>query len=458
MKTNKQSEYTRRKFLETAAAGSAALLSPRWLVGQERTAGDATVHVLNPENKVPLSFIIDDSTCLVNMAYYGIPQFHEVFPDRYPQDWRSLPEEIPDAFVREFGEWCREHGVKGKYSIVPYPACVGWVDRFLPGWSKQELSQSLALVRDFMSEDWDIHPEMISHTRVIDIYTGRPFQEPSPDYMENWGWSQDKSADVLAEYMAYALRILRNAGLYCEGITTPGGFGSQNRENLALGTREAVREVFNADVSHYFRDLFTDQERSVQPQVKYAADLNTNDPKCVVSIIGCTGDWFGGWDGLTPGSVDRFITEDLQKGRLVEVIEKEEPAIMVCHWPGIYYNGEKIGFNIFKEVVRRVHAKYENVIWMKLSEIARYWAAKELTAITRSGNEIRLDAPFSTRRYTLKTTRQTSGEPTVQAAGESIQLTEVGSLRALQSGTWYAENENIFLCFDLFGGTTQIKL
>ena len=55
-----------------------------------------------------MSFIIDDSTCLVNLAHFGIPAFAEAFPDRYTQDWRSLPREIPDAFVEEFGLWCRE--------------------------------------------------------------------------------------------------------------------------------------------------------------------------------------------------------------------------------------------------------------------------------------------------------------------------------------------------------------
>src|SRR5579872_911320 len=105
----------------------------------ERPLQDADVRVLNPRTRVPLSFIIDDSTCLVNLAHFGIPAFNEVFPDRYLQDWRSLPREIPDSFVQEFGGWCREHGVKGKYSIVPYPACVGWVDRELPGWSRREL-------------------------------------------------------------------------------------------------------------------------------------------------------------------------------------------------------------------------------------------------------------------------------------------------------------------------------
>ena len=180
--------------------------------------------------------------------------------------------------------------------------------------------------------------------------------------------------------------ILKNADLYCEGVTTPGGFGSQNKENLAKGTLAAVREVYGADVSHYFRDLYTDRNKSVAPLVKYPADLHSDNPKCVVSIIGCTGDWFGGWDGLAEGSVDRFITKDLNEGRMVEVIDSGEPAIMVCHWPGIYYNGEKKGFHIFREIVDRLEQKYGKLNWMKNSEIARYWAARELTEISRKKN------------------------------------------------------------------------
>ena len=158
----------------------------------------------------------------MNLAHFGIPHFAEAFPDRYRQDWRALPREIPDSFVRKFGEWCHEHGVKGKYSIVPYPACTGWMDRDIPGWSKRELDDSLKLVRTLMAPDWDIHPEMISHTWVIDTKTGRPFPDRTDLFMENFRWTEGKSADQLADYMSYALRILKNVDLPCEGITTPG--------------------------------------------------------------------------------------------------------------------------------------------------------------------------------------------------------------------------------------------
>jgi hypothetical protein len=337
---------TRRSFVKIAGAGSLAAVSshPSDFMPQDTPVAE----VLNPYNRATVSLIIDDSTCLVNMAYFGIPQFAEVFPEQYKQDWRKLPREIPDSFVREFAEWSLENGIKGKYSIVPYPACTGWVNRFIPGWTEGELKVSLDLIRELILPNWDIHPEMVSHTRVIDIKTGKPYPDATPAFMENWEWSQSKSADELAAYQAYALTILKEAGLPCEGLTTPGGYGGRNQNNLALSTLQSIRDVYGAEIPHYFRDLFTEKDRSVAPQVLYPADLEGPDPKCVVSILGCTGDWFGGWDGLVPGSVDRFITEDLQSGRMVEVIESGEPAIMVCHWPGIYYNGDKVGFNILK--------------------------------------------------------------------------------------------------------------
>lgn len=456
-------EPTRRDFLRTAALATAGLglgFLPSTGRSQEKgerpsQAGD--VEVLNPRARVPVSFIIDDSTCLVNLAHFGIPQFQEVFPNNYKQDWKSLPREIPDAFVRKFGEWCHEHGVKGKYSIVPYPAMVGWLDRDLPGWSRRELEESIKLVRELMMPDWDIHPEMVSHTWVINTKTGRPYPERSVRFMENWDWSVGKSVDELADYMSYALRILKNVGLECEGITTPGGFGNRARPQLSQATLESCRDVFKTEIPHYFRDLFTD-DRSVSPRVEYASGLTGSDPKCSVSILGCTGDWFGGWDGITPGSAERFITEDLKGGRLPQVIDKGEPAILVCHWPGIYYNGEELGFNIFKEVVRRIHARYDNLIWMKLCEIARYWAARELTQIEKEGNRVTFRAPFATKRFTVRIPANAGRVPRMTVNGNPVSLRGPAKLLDIDSGAWHADNRHTTICFDLPKGEAILEV
>jgi hypothetical protein len=425
----------------------------------QRPPRDKSVEVLNPGNRVPVSFIIDDSTCLVNLAHFCIPQFAEVFPDRYLQDWRKLPREIPDSFVREFGQWCHDHGVKGKYSIVPYPACVGWVDREMPGWTKKELQESLKLVRELMMPDWDIHPEMITHTWAIDTKTGRPFAERNERTMENWGYSVGKSVDELADYLSYALKILKNAGLPCEGVTTPGGFGNKVLPNLAQATLESCRDVFQAEIPHYFRHLYDKGDRSVAPRVEYASGLGGDHPQCVVSIIGCTGDWFGGWDGLTPGNVNQFILGDGSGGRMVEVIDRGEPAIMVCHWPGIYFNGERIGFHIFQEIVKRLDAKYgQQIQWLKLSEIARYWAAKELTTIEATAEGLKLRAPFAAPQFTVKLPQAKNAARIVATAGDKQQELKASSAKQLRAGEFAVEDGSLTVCFDLPQGDSQLEI
>ena len=447
-------QISRRQFAHALAAAPLAAQAPG-----ERPNRSPDVVVENPRCRVPVSLIIDDSTCLVNLAHFCIPQFAEVFPDRYRQNWKAMPREIPDAFVRRFGEWCHEHGVKGKYSVVPYPACVGWVDRDIPGWSKRELEDSLELIRTLMMPDWDIHPEMVTHTWAIDTRTGRPFPERSARVMENFGFSEGKSADELAEYLAYALRVLRNAGLACEGITTPGGFGGRVLPELARAVLQSCREVFRTEAPHYFRHAFLDA-RSVAPRVEYASGLATPDPRCVVSIVACTSDWFGGWDGVSPGNADLFITPDLRGGRMPEVIRRGEPAVIACHWAGIYYNGQEQGFRIFQEVVRRLHAAYDNLIWMKLSEIARYWAAKELTSWRRHAAGVAFQAPYGCPGFTVQLAgaQERRSAPRLKAGGQSVPLREVNRPLDLKAGTWTRRGEAVVACFDLPKGTSELLL
>ncbi len=456
---------SRRDFLQTtlsSAATTGLLLNPASPLFAQRpeTAQPATgVTVLNPRLRVPLSFIIDDSTCLVNMGHFCMPQFAEAWPDReiYRKPWKTWPREIPDAFVREFGSWCAEHGVKGKYSVVPYPACVGWLDRELPGWPRRELLDSLRLVRELMLPNWDIHPEMISHTRVLDLNSGRPMKDISAATMENSYPQSKKSVDHLAAYMAYALRMLKNCDLPCEGITTPGGFGGTVKSELSLAVQEAVRDVYSATVPHYFKYV-ADGTESTEPQIEHVRDLDGEDPRVTVSVLACTGDWFGGWEGDQQPQGQRYASEDASSGRMVEVIERGEPAIMLCHWPGMYCNGTKIGFHAFQQVVTALQARFrEQTMWMKLSEIARYWAARKLTRISRVGNAVRLQAPFACPSFTVQVPRSDGRIPQLACGNELTTLSEVTHPRQLRAGTWLQRDSDHILCFDLPRGKSTLE-
>ncbi len=454
--------FTRRNFLQQSArALPAGLLSLQNIHGQEsgeRPKQDEGVQVINPRARVPVGLIIDDSTCLVNLNKFAMPQFNAAFGAKnkaYQRDWKSWSNEIPDDFVRKFGDWCGEHGVKGKYSIVPYPACVGRLDREVPGWSRREMNESIRLVRDRMMPNWDIHPEMVTHTRVIDLKTGHPYPENSPRFMENWDWTTGRSVDELASYHAYALQILKNIDLPCEGLTTPGGYGNKALPQLSQATLESVHDVFSTEIPHYFRHLYTD-DTSVVPRVENASGLDGDDPRCVVSIIGCTGDWTGGWDNVEPAGADKFITADLKSGRMVDVITRGEPAMMVCHWTGIHWNGEEKGFKVFQEVVRRLHSRFDHLIWMKLSELSRYWAAKELTQIEIADEAIHFQAPFSCPDFTVAIPKGGPGDPVVTHGKSINSLKKVTSQKRLESNTWCNNKERLIACFDLPKGKSML--
>ncbi len=474
MKTAAPGASTRRRFLALGGGAAATILNPWVRQGfagpmpaidpGERPARAAEVAVLNPYGRVPVSFIIDDSTCLVNMGYYCLPQFQEAYGRaRYDLPWQSWPREIPDSFVREFGEFCREQGVKGKYSVVPYPACVGWLDRDLPGWNRSDLRASLALVRDRMTPDWDIHPEMVSHTRVVDIRTGRPLPQKGDGtyWMENGGWDDGRSLDELASYIAYALQLVKNLDLPCEGLTTPGGFGNGGKANLSRAAMEAVADVFGAEIPHYFKYVVTDSAGSTAPQVENVRGLASGSPRCVVNIPSCTGDYLGSWDGSAPNptgeTVEAAVSADFRSGRLVEVINKGEPCCFLTHWPGMYANGTGIAFRTFQRTVERLNAGFRDRIrWMKLSEIARYWAAKELTEISVSAGEVGLGAPFAAPGFTVEFP-VAGNAPLVRHGGRSVALREVETRRELVAGTWMKAGASgrAIACFDLAkGGST----
>lgn len=453
---------SRRHFVQQASrAIPTAMLAQQNVFAQEpgeRPKSTKGIEVMNPRGRVPVGLIIDDSTCLVNVNRFAMPQFDAAWGGKnkaYHRNWKRWPVEIPDSFVRKFGEWCAEQGVKGKYSIVPYPACVGRLDREVPGWSRREINDSIKLVRELMMANWDIHPEMVTHTRVIDLKTGHPYPDNSPKFMENWDWTTGKSVDELASYHAYALQILKNIDLPCDGLTTPGGYGNKALPQLSQATFESVRDVFGSEIPHYFRHLYTD-ERSVAPRVEYASGLDGVDPRCVVSIIGCTGDWTGGWNNVEPAGADKFITEDLKSGRMVDVITRGEPAMMVCHWTGIHWNGEEKGFNVFQEVVRRLHARFDHLIWMKLSELSRYWAAKELTQIEETGQGIAFRAPFACPEFTVSLPKGARGNPHIQHEGKSQTLKKVASRKNLQARSWCEDNGQAMACFDLSKGRTSL--
>jgi hypothetical protein len=452
----------RREFAQSTTGALAALSLGALANSSSTQAPLATkVTVALPRTRVPLSFIIDDSTCLVNLGKFAMPQFATALPERdeYKKPWRDWPSEIPDSFVRDFGTWCAEHDVRGKFSIVPYPACVGWLDRELPGWSRKELQDSLQLVRELMVPRWDIHPEMITHTRVIDLKTGRPQVEISAATMENSFPQTDISVDQLTEYLAYALRILKNCDLPCEGITTPGGFGNKVKQKLPQAVFEAVRDVYGTELPHYFKYVSLGNE-SVWPRFEHVQNMDSDAPQLTVNVPAGTGDWFGGWDGVAESQGRLYCNDDASAGRMVELIERRQPAVMLCHWPGLYCNGLQTGYKQFQRVVLALEKRFKDETrWMKVSEIGRYFAAKEFTKIDVVDQTVQLKAPYTCSDFTLQVESTDVGDQVVyEQGGHKQALGPVPSRARLVANTYHRDEKTLTVCIDLFKGESRLVL
>ena len=139
---------------------------------------------------------------------------------------------------------------------------------------------------------------------------------------------------------------------------------------------------------------------------------------------------------------------------MIDVIGRGEPAIMVCHWTGIYWNGQELGFKIFQEVVKRLHSRFDNLIWMKTSELSRYWAAKELTRVERAGDHFRLQAPFACPDFTIRFDESPSGTPILNSG---VRHQRVSALNQLQPGSYHREGTSTTVCLNLPKGSSSVE-
>lgn len=409
------------------------------------------VTVCNPLRRTPLSLIVDDSCPVINLTYYWMRQRREWKkkhdPSAPPDRWKleAVPQTIPAEFANKWAGWCGEQGVRGKFSLIPFPGGVSRVDEGLDIFRRSEFDEWMRVYRDVLWKNFDLTPEMLTHTRVVDLRTWR-----MTDDWEQGKWV-DPPVEPLTDYIAMAMELLRKVGIPCEGVTSPGDFGKKKEQAYARATLDAALRVNGNKRPFYFLWIVDGL-----PDVPiYHADVAKG--VAVASIVGCTGDWFGGWTGFDAGSADKFITEDLRGGRLPEVLATERPCVLVGHWPGFYFGGQEVGFDVLKEVKRRLDA-YDSdgtkTLWMKTSRIAHYWMARELSDVVAADGAIRVTTKFPTEDFTL--CADGCAATRVQVGGADLR--QVRSQRDFRSGTFLVEANATYIAFDLLPGMIQIDV
>jgi hypothetical protein len=405
---------------------------------------------VNALDRAPISIIFDDSTMLVNLNYFFMRDRNPI--DGEPRRWEDVPVVHPESFTREFAEFCLEHGVKGKYSVVPCPAALGRIDHGLDLFSKAQQESWLKMCRELIMPNYDITPEMMTHTFVVDLETLQPID---PNLWEQYGWNNlpTDEEERVTDYIALACEILQNVGLTPTGVTSPGGFGNP-LDFYAKCAENAVRRVTGNPTPYLFKRVSS--EGKVDRPVWYP---KPEQGQAMGEVIAATGDRTGSWTGYGEVDVDYYITSDLQGGRLPEVIDAGDPAVMISHWQGFYgiHNEDRRGFRAFQTIVRRLEERDpqgEYSRWRKCSEITNYAIAREMADVTVEAQTIKLTLPVQVPEFTLRLRDVTvtgvmiDGKPLTQA------LTRA----AFEDGTFYRDDDVTLVAFTPDGEDVTVEV
>ena len=224
---------------------------------------------------------------------------------------------IPNAFWRKFIGWAQVEGVKGKFSLLPCPAGLGFIDDRGGGLQRRGAGRvARDLVRTEYMRNFDITPEILTHTLAWDLAKGEllPITEHE--------WMAQQTEETLADYMAKGLEVLRNVGIVAPGITQPCSF-SGDEALYARAVLEAVKRV-----QRLHPHLLLPQHRRRRPR-RRPSPVMIADPardEFVVSVVSASKADEPFWatiygDGEIPEMVDYYLTEDGTQGRFRELAE-----------------------------------------------------------------------------------------------------------------------------------------
>ena len=348
-----------------------------------------------PNLRAPIALIVDDPAPCINPLWYFR---HQVDGEAEPAHERTIPLD----FMQDWCRWVDGSGVRGDFTVLPYPAGLGRIDGALEGCDPMEVAAWVTLAREHVAPHFDIHAEVLTHTNALDLseWRLRPISEHE--------WMATQAEATLAEYFAAALQILREAGLPAHGVTQPCAYHG-DEALYARALLSAEKQVNGRGVTHNF--LHMDAVAPVvPPRITY---LDAAAGEAVVSVWTGTDDYF--WDTQerrpdpppSPEALaDRYVTPDGLGGRLAALRAGGGPLVLVTHWQSLYSNGTRLGLRALQEVVARVAALWgEQVAWRKLSDISRQFLAAQTvrfeTQATPDAMEMTAVSPFATDVLTV---------------------------------------------------------
>jgi len=314
---------------------------------------------------LPITLIIDDPGPLINVYWWHVAERQRTDQPRL-KSGEPVVRDVPVDLVRGFADVIERRGIRGKFSVLPYPAGLGKISEGWPGCDRQQLAQWIDTVRERVMPRMDITPEIHSHAKAIDLATFELLDENE----RNWAAHQD--ASTLTPYIAEALRFLNEVGLEATGVTSPWDFGREVEPEYRKAIRAAMKDVNGRNQTWYFLHTAYSSNEFCSEVVHREGD------DWLVSICSQSNDFL--WQTMETGEdgpeyvsavADAFLTEDGRGGRLAELFQAGIPIVFHTHWQSLFSNGRCTGVRALDEVGRRIAAVWGgDVRWVKCSKLA----------------------------------------------------------------------------------------
>ena len=355
---NKMNRRTLLKYAGTGiAAGVFSETMGKVMANTMATTGKQT-SLQSSGVKIPFSLIIDDGSP-VDPLFYELPGYETPFL-------------IPAKFTKRVAETFDRFNLRGKFTMIPMPSCLGRIDQSLKRVPQDHLLEFLKLIRERVAPRFDITPEFLTHLSSYDLRTGNYQRHLYED-----AWISQASAEEIVEYFTLAFTILNNVGLEATGITSPWVSGIDVENKYARAIADAQWNVYKRKLTWYFLHAASDSEPAIQCSVEY------KDPErgqLVVSVPANAGDIFWSMDlpvkkdrlKMINEGIDRLISPDGKTGRIRQLIDSGFPVVIVTHWQSLYTQGTELGLdglNILAERIQRIFGS--DFEWVTCSEMAR---------------------------------------------------------------------------------------
>lgn len=341
---------SRRKLLKQAGAGAAAgMLS--MAAGKVLAQGTPSV-----SSKTPMSLIIDDGSP-VDPLFYELPGYETPF---------LVPREFTQRVVETFDRF----DLRGKFTVIPMPSCLGRIDQSLKRVPPEHLADWLKLVREGIAPRFDITPEFLTHLRAYDLKT-QDFQHIYEDI-----WISKALPEEIVEYFVLAFQILKNVGLPASGITSPWVSGIDVEKKYAQALADAQWKMFERKLTWYFLHA-TSWDAPRPCSIEYE---DKTRGQVVVSVPANTPDIFWSMDfpkrderqAFIRQGIDRLVSADGRTGRIRQLIDSGHPVVLVTHWQSLYTQGTGLGLEGLRALAERIQKVFgNNLEWVPCSELAR---------------------------------------------------------------------------------------